>query len=838
MIPPTGTDIGTAERTEGGRASGLNDGAAMSTAKRSAQVLGTGADNDIGVHNGIYIVEGRFDGGYRNNSKHAATGFIIRIQGQIMHAGGTFIKGTCVDNEMAEVLACKRLLEVAIEKELFEMRIFGDNASVIEWCKREHVPTRNDLLTEMTIVHGLIARFKSIAFAHVHRINNREADAMCNVCLKLEKDVNGVDGIALLTSYMEEQKFWGKIQKRNIDYVEVCPIAGCGARFTGEDLRVFPEHLNDKHPGKVTIDTLKIPTTRRQGSGTERAHALHCANCHAIKLNFNGHKGCVGVDGTSAPQSLLNNVIGGTAGGFELVPDMLQDPQIGGLLDKVTMEEIFRVTGSITQPIMKYIPRRGMLQESFAVCFSRVITSINDIPDNTPNREVVEERGWKCLLLLASAVLRAPGGRGKKGHVVRMRLNWFAWGKWDKLIDVIRENVEKSPSYEVHEDNMEDYRNEKEVSDELPWSVQSRLMGFIAGGHISKAWSALQNARKPRTTISKTVWVDQAEQHFKKPYVGKLAWDPEDPAILDALKRAKDVALDRIEGVDWAKFIKSIPVVSAVTGEGYSASHLRDIWKYQPDSLVTLFTWITLGKVPARVKEWLFGARLVFIPKPGRIPPAYRPVGIGNIFVRVVSKCLSDVYKSDFAKILQPFGQVAVATPSGVDHYTMGLRLYMEHLLQNGRKPVALTVDLKHGFTNISRRRVFETLWGDDDDTHPLAGILPFFHAQYGQGGFQHSVEHGTWCRQTEGLGQGCPLSMALFCLASTPVVVERARRALGVDTIDDAAKATFGYADDYTLVIDEVCDVPHATRTMLEIDTENPDVVCEASKATVCTPD
>ena len=206
-----------------------------------------------------------------------------------------------------------------------------------------------------------------------------------------------------------------------------------------------------------------------------------------------------------------------------------------------------------------------------------------------------------------------------------------------------------------------------------------------------------------------------------------------------------------------------------------------------------LFTWITLGQVPTTIKEWLFGTRLVFIPKAGRVPPAYRPVGIGNIFVRVVSKCLSEVYKSDFASTLQPQGQVAVATPSGVDHYMLGLRLYMEDLLQRGAKPVAITVDLKHGFTNISRRRVFETLWGDDGDTHPLAGILPFFHAQYGQAGIQHSVEHGTTCRQREGLGQGCPLSMALFCLASTPVMLARATKALGGDdfgTSADAAKA------------------------------------------------
>ena len=67
--------------------------------------------------------------------------------------------------------------------------------------------------------------------------------------------------------------------------------------------------------------------------------------------------------------------------------------------------------------------------------------------------------------------------------------------------------------------------------------------------------------------------------------------------------------------------------------------------------------------------------------------------------------------------------------------------------------------------------------------------------------------------------------------------MLARATKALGGDefgTSADAAKALFSYADDHTLVVPKVCAVPQAMTALLEYDAENPDIVCEQTKATL----
>lgn len=129
-------------------------------------------DDPRGAANGatVYV-----DGGSRGNPGPAAIGYyIVGQDGRVIKRGGEFIG--FATSRVAEYYAMKEGMEQAIGLGLKRVRFVGDNLMMINQLKGVYQVKSLDLLPIYNDVQNLLKNFDAVAFSHVKRSQNMEAD--------------------------------------------------------------------------------------------------------------------------------------------------------------------------------------------------------------------------------------------------------------------------------------------------------------------------------------------------------------------------------------------------------------------------------------------------------------------------------------------------------------------------------------------------------------------------------------------------------------------------------------------------------------------------------------
>ena len=137
-------------------------------------------DDPRGAANGatVYV-----DGGSRGNPGPAAIGYVILGEdGKIIKQGGEFIG--FATSRVAEYYALKEGIEQAIELGLKRVRFVGDNLMMINQMKGIYQVKSLDLLPIYNNIQTLLKSFEAVAFSHVKRGQNMQADREADKALR------------------------------------------------------------------------------------------------------------------------------------------------------------------------------------------------------------------------------------------------------------------------------------------------------------------------------------------------------------------------------------------------------------------------------------------------------------------------------------------------------------------------------------------------------------------------------------------------------------------------------------------------------------------------------
>ena len=95
----------------------------------------------------------------------------------------------CNDN-VAEYEACVLGLQVAIEKKIKELTVYGDSALVICQLNEKWETKDSKLVPYQEFIEGLIEQFGKITFKHLPREENYLADALATLATMFKVNAN------------------------------------------------------------------------------------------------------------------------------------------------------------------------------------------------------------------------------------------------------------------------------------------------------------------------------------------------------------------------------------------------------------------------------------------------------------------------------------------------------------------------------------------------------------------------------------------------------------------------------------------------------------------------
>ena len=129
-----------------------------------------------------------FDAAVFTNSNSSGFGVVIRNNlGEILAAMSA--KGLAVgDSEEAEVLACRRALEFAVDAGFAELEIEGDNVTVMRSLATSSV-VHSRLGNIYEDIHVLATGCRCLSFLWVNRSANRVAHSLAKYASLIEEDV-------------------------------------------------------------------------------------------------------------------------------------------------------------------------------------------------------------------------------------------------------------------------------------------------------------------------------------------------------------------------------------------------------------------------------------------------------------------------------------------------------------------------------------------------------------------------------------------------------------------------------------------------------------------------
>jgi hypothetical protein len=334
--------------------------------------------------------------------------------------------------------------------------------------------------------------------------------------------------------------------------------------------------------------------------------------------------------------------------------------------------------------------------------------------DNTPK---MASDAFNCHIILPGLV------QGKRNQIIAKRKNSKHRNSSSRVLDFLNGiNSHTDPISAIYEEAQSQYRSiqKRKWNKRVPTvgSQKRKCEKLIGEGRFSTAMNQvatiidLEEGReipepKDLQTIKDTVHSlhPQADERDLLPELDcgrvypEISFDMEE--LVEAVSKLNFGSAPGSSG--WS--FRSMDAILSIN-EGDDNSHLKTILNF--------FNRAVAGDLPTEVFQIWATSRSVLIPKNDN---AFRPLGIGECFLRLLSKMLNDKVKTELGERLAPL-QLCVGIKGGAE---IGARL--AHKTYGSDKLPQMKIDIVNAFNSIPRELVLKGL----ERYYP--GLIPFYTA-------------------------------------------------------------------------------------------------------------
>ncbi len=351
--------------------------------------------------------------------------------------------------------------------------------------------------------------------------------------------------------------------------------------------------------------------------------------------------------------------------------------------------------------------------------------------------EAADKDFFGPLLLAPKLCLCSPprGGKGRSEGYTARRLELFARGEYQELVDTLPRGKFKAGK-------------SNDMGDGVPEYVEEIINDLVAAGNTSKATRVL--ASEGVAPYGDDTFEALKSKHPEGPEVEMPADLP--PAVRVGVKRVREA-------------LKSFAPRSAPGPSGLRPEHLKhalsgDNFKDLEGLLTSFVNRFLSGSIPLFIMPFLSSARLIpLLKKQGEAD--IRPVAIGETLRRLAAKCAWLECREEAVGYLSPL-QLGAGVPLASEAIARASAV----MFNNHRRDadfVQWDVDLANAFNEIHRDQFLAEV------RSKIPGLARFAYACYAQRSF---LFYGDYVLiSSQGTQQGDPLGGLFFALGLHPVI-------------------------------------------------------------------
>ena len=338
------------------------------------------------------------------------------------------------------------------------------------------------------------------------------------------------------------------------------------------------------------------------------------------------------------------------------------------------------------------------------------------------------------------------------------------------------------------------YKGAVPVEERSPESRYETAAANFEDVDISKAYQTIVNPSTASNNVSSKSIQCLRDLHPKRQGMNEIPGD--------LLKATKEIVVPPLSTPEklW-RIIKNLKKGTAPGVDGLRSEHLVSMARHGKAKWISSMSSIVNLALASALPTWLNNifsySKLIGLVKQSddNQKLKLRPIGIGMVWPKVISKTILNYYlprAKDFLEPLQ-FG----LSKSGLESITYITR----QALQDHPDWVLLRLDLVNAFNSILRKIIFKEV-----SAHfPL--LLPWLHCLYGEfSQLWTKSEEGSFyfpISSEEGVKQGCTLGSFLFCLAIHNPVIKKLNALLTSLSSTASSGMVFGLLDDINIIAD-----------------------------------
>ena len=390
---------------------------------------------------------------------------------------------------------------------------------------------------------------------------------------------------------------------------------------------------------------------------------------------------------------------------------------------------------------LSHVPKAA--QTGWARLLTDLLWAVNNDPSNDAH--------YRLLMLAPACILNAPP-RGGKSHqrqlasIITGRIARWRNGEISALW-----NEATSPQQPMRNNSRRKRANlpSRSPEEEQAEANRRRCHRLVQDFQYSRGVQALTSRGIDQSSLA--AYNAMVEKHPQR----TLASSGEDlpPPLVISAEQVKSALLSFRPG-------------TAPGPSGLRADHLKSALKAHSPArgegflyaLTKFCNILASGKAPRSIAPHFFGASLFAANKKDG---GHRPIAVGEVLRRLVSKCLAFESASKAAELLAPL-QVGVGVRNGIDAAVHAVRSLIEDQSVQANDKWVLQLDFANAFNTVDRNKVFEAVRSHFPE------LSAWVESCYGGQAFL--IFGNAVLTGTTGLHQGDPLGPLLFALAIFPL--------------------------------------------------------------------